>query len=260
VNVVIKEVCKSFVDPQGSEMIALHDINLTIKEEEFVAIVGPSGCGKSTLLNIIAGLMSPTSGSVYFDEVNADKPPHIAVVFQEVGLFPWRNVWDNVKFGLEHMNLPKDKVAQRVKDYIRLVELEGFEQTYPHQLSGGMKQRAGIARALAIQPDLLLMDEPLSALDAQTREIMQEELLKIWNRERHRTLYVTHNINEAVYLADRVVVLSRRPGKINKIIDIDLPRIGRENQEFKKQSADYSHLIWSLIKQDAIEALREAKV
>ncbi|GAB7388022.1 ABC transporter ATP-binding protein [Bacillaceae bacterium] len=259
-KVVIENVSKVYTDRSGKEVVALKDIHLTIHEEEFVAIVGPSGCGKSTLLNIVAGLLSPTAGRVYFDELDAkSKDPKTAVVFQEVGLFPWRTVRDNVKLGLEHIDLPQEEIESRLREYIRLVGLEGFENAYPHQLSGGMKQRAGIARALAVKPDLLLMDEPLSALDAQTRQIMQEELLRIWSAERHRTIYVTHNINEAVYLADRVVVLSRRPGQIKQIVSIDLPRLERD-KNFPKEFMDYVDMIWELIKQEAIDASKEASV
>jgi NitT/TauT family transport system ATP-binding protein len=257
-QVVIQNLSKTYVDNNNREVVALQDINVTIKREEFVAIVGPSGCGKSTLLNIIAGLLSPTSGEVYFDQIPADQPsPRTSVVFQEVGLFPWRTVKQNVALGLEHIPLSPQEKESRLTEYIRLVGLEGFEHAYPHQLSGGMRQRAGIARALAVRPDLLLMDEPLSALDAQTRQIMQEELLRIWNAEKHRTIYVTHNISEAVYLADRVIVLSRRPGTINQIISIDLPREGRDKL-YPVQFAEYTETIWSLIKKDAMEALKEA--
>ncbi|WP_042351964.1 ABC transporter ATP-binding protein [Bacillus massiliigorillae] len=256
-NLVIENISKSYVDQKRVETVALQDINLTVHNEEFVAIVGPSGCGKSTLLNIIAGLMSSTSGRIYFDDVKVNETPRISVVFQDTGLFPWRTVYDNIQFGMEHMNLSKAETTERVTHYLHMVGLAGFENAYPHQLSGGMKQRAGIARALAVKPDLLLMDEPLSALDAQTRQIMQEELLNIWNTERHRTVYVTHNINEAVYLADRVVVLSRRPGKIKSIISIDLPRQGRDDKQYQREVADYSKVIWDLIKEDALNALRE---
>ncbi|ANX13934.1 nitrate ABC transporter ATP-binding protein [Fictibacillus arsenicus] len=256
-KVVIENLSKTFRDKKDNEVVALHDINLAINNEEFVAIVGPSGCGKSTLLNIVAGLMSPTEGKVYFDHIETSKPPSVSVVFQEAGLFPWRTVLDNVKLGLENSDLSKEKIERRVNKYINMVGLQGFENSYPHQLSGGMKQRVGIARALATKPDLLLMDEPLSALDAQTRQILQEELLNIWNEEKHRTIYVTHNINEAVFLADRVVVLSRRPGKINKIININLPRNGRADSEYQKEVANYTHSIWSLIREDAMNALKE---
>jgi len=256
-KVIVDNITKIYKDKKKRETVALEKINLTIHHSEFVAIVGPSGCGKSTLLNIIAGLLPASSGEVYFDDVPDGQKPITSVVFQETGIFPWRTVYDNIKFGLEHLPIGAAEVKIRVDHYMKMVGLEGFENAYPHQLSGGMKQRVGIARALAVQPDLLLMDEPLSALDAQTRQILQEELLNIWNKERHRTLYITHNINEAVYLADRVVVLSRRPGRIKEIIEIDMPRDGRNKGEYEKKSLEYHERIWSLIKDEAAEALKE---
>lgn len=258
-ELVIENITKAYIDKKKKETIALENINLTIHNEEFVAIVGPSGCGKSTLLNIIAGLIPATSGEVYFDGIDGERKPLTSVVFQETGLFPWRTVEDNIKFGLEHLKLPQGEIENRVQHYTKMVGLEGFEASYPHQLSGGMKQRAGIARALAVRPDLLLMDEPLSALDAQTRQIMQEELLNIWNTERHRTVYITHNINEAVYLADRVVVLSRRPGQIKAIIEINMPREGRGVREYEEQFISYHDEIWDMIKDDALEALKDGE-
>ena len=256
-KVVIENVSKHYRDRRGNELIALSDINLTIHEEELVVLVGPSGCGKSTLLNMVGGLLSPTAGSIYFDGLKDDGDPDVGVVFQDVGLFPWRTVSENIAFGLEERRFEKKEVKERVAKYIAMVGLTGFEHSYPHQLSGGMRQRAGIARALAIDPDLLLMDEPFSALDAQTRTLMQEELLRIWDQTRLCTLYVTHNIQEAVYLADRVVVLSRRPGRINSVIKIDLPRFNRDGKEHLARYSAYVEEIWNLIRKDAEDALRE---
>jgi len=256
-RVVIDRVHKSFTDSKGKEVVALKDISFTIEKEEFVVLVGPSGCGKSTLLNIVGGLLSPTSGSVYFEGLEGKKEPNLGIVFQEIALFPWRTVYQNVVFGLEERGVSKKQQAEIARKYIDMVGLTGFESAYPKQLSGGMKQRAGIARALAIQPDLLLMDEPFSALDAQTRTIMQEELLSIWNQTRLSTLYVTHNIHEAVYLADRVIVLSRHPGQIKSIIHIDLPKFGRDRDEYRLKYEEYADQIWQLIRHDAQEALKE---
>ncbi|MCM3584274.1 ABC transporter ATP-binding protein [Mesobacillus maritimus] len=256
-KVVIENVEKKFVDSKKNETLALEDINFTINEQEFVVLVGPSGCGKSTLLNIVGGLLSPTKGQVYFEGSNDDKEPTLGIVFQDIALFPWRNVLENVTFGLEERGVPKKERAKKGQHYIDMVGLTGFENAFPKQLSGGMKQRAGIARALAVEPDLLLMDEPFSALDAQTRTIMQEELLTIWNRTKLSTLYVTHNIQEAVYLADRVIVLSRHPGHIKKIIQIDLPKIGRDQDKYRQQFEKYADDIWQLIRHDAEEALKE---
>ena len=256
-RIVIDQVGKQYAGPDGSPVTALEDICLNIEEEEFVVLVGPSGCGKSTLLNMVGGLLAPSCGRIFVEGLSEDRDPSVGMVFQEVGLFPWRTVVENIGFGLEESPLPPEQKQQRIERHIELVGLSGFENSYPHQLSGGMRQRAGIARTLAIQPDLLLMDEPFSALDAQTRTLMQEELLRIWELHRLSTLYVTHNIQEAVYLADRVVVLSRRPGRINRIIPIEMPRRGRDGAEHITRFNGYCDLIWNLIRKDAEEALRE---
>lgn len=258
-EVVIEGICKDYYDGQGNVVTALLDINLTVGQEEFVVLVGPSGCGKSTLLNMVGGLLSPSSGRVYFKGLADNKDPDIGVVFQDVGLFPWRTVYRNVAFGLEEKGLAGKELREKVQENIKMVGLEGFENSYPHQLSGGMRQRAGIARALAVEPDLLLMDEPFSALDAQTRTIMQEELLRIWEQTRLSTLYVTHNISEAVYLGDKVVVLSRRPGRIVEIIPIELPKFERNAEESLVRFNAYVERIWNLIRKDAEDALKEAE-
>lgn len=255
-EIVIDRVSKTFTDSKKNKVSALEDINFSIKEQEFVVLVGPSGCGKSTLLNIVGGLMSPTDGSVYFDGIK-DKEPDLGIVFQEIALFPWRTVYQNVVYGLQEKKVSKKQQKEIGQKYIDMVGLTGFENAYPKELSGGMKQRAGIARALAIEPDLLLMDEPFSALDAQTRTLMQEELLTIWNRTKLSTLYVTHNIQEAVFLADRVIVFSRHPGKIKSIIDIDLPKVGRNEPQFNNKFESYVEEIWQLIRHDAEKALKE---
>ncbi|MFD1448099.1 ABC transporter ATP-binding protein [Oceanobacillus profundus] len=254
-SIVIENVEKTFIDSKKNEVTALKNINFTIHEEEFVVLVGPSGCGKSTLLNIVGGLLSPTSGSVYFDGIKEN--PTLGIVFQEIALFPWRTVFENVVYGLQERGASKKQQQEIGNHYIDMVGLTDFKDAYPKQLSGGMKQRAGIARALAVEPDLLLMDEPFSALDAQTRTLMQEELLTIWNRTKLSTLYVTHNIEEAVYLADRVIVLSRHPGQIKQIINIDLPKTGRNDEKYRLQSSKYADEIWQLIRHDAEEALKE---
>ena len=256
-KVVVDQVGKQYAGPDGSPVIALENVCLTVEQEEFVVLVGPSGCGKSTLLNMVGGLLAPTTGRILMEGRTEDRDPSVGMVFQEVGLFPWRTVESNIGFGLEESGLPEAERRERVHRHIDLVGLSGFETSYPHQLSGGMRQRAGIARTLAIQPDLLLMDEPFSALDAQTRTLMQEELLRIWETHRLSTLYVTHNIQEAVYLADRIVVLSRRPGRVNSILTIDLPRRGRDRTENISRFNEYCDHIWSLIRKDAEEALRE---
>lgn len=258
-KLVIDNVSKSFVSRTGHNLPVLQDINLTVNEEEFVALVGPSGCGKSTLLNITAGLLAPTSGSASFTHLPQGHVPRTGIVFQETGLFPWRSVYDNIAFGLEAMGVPKQEQKDRISHYINLVGLTGFEKALPHHLSGGMRQRVGIARALVINPDLLLMDEPFSALDAQTRTIMQEELVTLWDKTRLSTLYVTHNIQEAVMLADRVVLLSRRPGKISRILNIGIPRSERELPQHTEEIAEYIRIIWEHISKDARAALMEVE-
>ena len=256
-RIVVDQVGKQYAGPDGSPVTALENICLRIEEEEFVVLVGPSGCGKSTLLNMVGGLLAPSCGRIFVEGLAEDRDPSVGMVFQEVGLFPWRTVRENIGFGLEEAALSPEERQERVRYHIELVGLAGFENSFPHQLSGGMRQRAGIARTLAIQPDLLLMDEPFSALDAQTRTLMQEELLRIWEQHRLSTLYVTHNIQEAVYLADRVVVLSRRPGRVSSILTIELPRRGRDGAEHLTRFNGYCDHIWNLIRKDAEEALRE---
>ena len=258
-KLVIDNVSKSFVSRTGHNLPVLQDINLTVNEEEFVALVGPSGCGKSPLLNITAGLLAPTSGSASFTHLPQGHVPRTGIVFQETGLFPWRSVYDNIAFGLEAMGVPRQEQKDRISHYINLVGLTGFETALPHHLSGGMRQRVGIARALVINPDLLLMDEPFSALDAQTRTIMQEELVTLWDKTRLSTLYVTHNIQEAVMLADRVVLLSRRPGKISRILNIGIPRAERELPQHTEEIAEYIRIIWEHISKDARAALMEVE-
>lgn len=258
-KLVIDNVSKSFVSRTGHNLPVLQDINLTVNEEEFVALVGPSGCGKSTLLNITAGLLAPTSGSASFTHLPQGHVPRTGIVFQETGLFPWRSVYDNIAFGLEAMGVPRQEQKDRISHYINLVGLTGFEKALPHHLSGGMRQRVGIARALVINPDLLLMDEPFSALDAQTRTIMQEELVTLWDKTRLSTLYVTHNIQEAVMLADRVVLLSRRPGKISRILNIGIQRAERELPQHTEEIAEYIRIIWEHISKDARAALMEVE-
>ncbi|MEM0320039.1 MAG: ABC transporter ATP-binding protein [Candidatus Nezhaarchaeales archaeon] len=211
---------------EGSPSItAIEDLSMDVYEGEFLCIVGPSGCGKTTLLRILAGLEKPTSGEVLLRGKPIKGPaPDRVMVFQEYCLFPWRTVLGNVMFGLELKKLPKQEAIKEAMKYIRLVGLEGFEDMYPHELSGGMKQRVALARALACNPEVLLMDEPLSALDAQTRNYMQEELMKIWEKTRKTIIFVTHNVEEAVYLGDRIVVLTARPAKIKSIIEVSIER------------------------------------
>jgi NitT/TauT family transport system ATP-binding protein len=256
-KVVVDGVSKTFRDRRGQSVEALAGITFTVEGEELVAVVGPSGCGKSTLLNLLAGLLTPSAGRVGFEgELPVGQPP-TAMVFQEFALFPWRTVQANVEFGLEEAGRPEPERRAIARRFIELTGLGGFEKKYPHQLSGGMRQRVGIARALAVDPAVLLMDEPFSALDAQTRQLMQEELLAIWERSRKTILYVTHNIHEAVWMADRVVVLSRRPGRVLEIVRVELKRPRTEAMLGEPACVQAVERIWGLIKSQARDALRE---
>jgi ABC-type nitrate/sulfonate/bicarbonate transport system ATPase subunit len=217
----IEEVSKVF-ERDGKSISVLEDINLEVADGEFVCLVGPSGCGKSTLLNLMGGFLSPTRGSIAIDgEAVAGPDPRRILVFQERGVFPWLTVEGNIGFGLS--GLPRAERKKRVAHYVSLVRLQGFEHSYPSDLSGGMKQRLQVARALAVNPDVLYLDEPFGALDSVTRLIMRGELLRIWQTERRTIVFVTHDPDEAVQLADRVVVLSSRPAKIRDILTIDIP-------------------------------------
>lgn len=231
------------------EFVALKDINLKVNKGEFIAIVGPSGCGKSTLLDILAGLAQPTSGSILIDGKKVNGPAlDRGIVLQGYALFPWRTVRQNVEFGLEIKKIPKAERKTISASFINLVGLDGFGDHYPHELSGGMKQRVAIARALAYDPEVLLMDEPFAAVDAQTRETMQDELLRIWEETGKTIVFVTHSIEEAVFLADRVVVLGTNPGSVKDILDIDLPR-PRHNSDIRS-SAEFGwvrHKVWELL-------------
>ena len=206
----------------GKRTDVLNDINLEVGAGEFVCLLGPSGCGKSTLLNAMAGFLSPTSGAIRVDGEVVRKPdPRRIFVFQERGVFPWLTVEGNIGFGLSR--LPRSEREARIAHYVKMVGLQGFEKTYPHELSGGMKQRLEVARALAVNPDMLFLDEPFGALDSITRLIMRGELLRIWEAERKTIIFVTHDIDEAVQLADRIVVMSARPAHIQQIVEVDIP-------------------------------------
>ncbi|HIC83653.1 MAG TPA: ABC transporter ATP-binding protein [Candidatus Marinimicrobia bacterium] len=227
-KIEINEISKNFYKKSGNKfqcVEALKGINFSVRKDEFMTVVGPSGCGKTTLLRIIDGLIKPDTGTVLIDGNPITGPGEDrSVVFQNFGLMPWKNVLDNVKFALL-LRKPelKEQHNEIARKYINIVGLAGFENHYPHELSGGMQQRVGFARALSIDPDILLMDEPLASVDAQTREILQEELLKIWGRNKKTVLFITHSIDEAVLLADRILVLDARPGKVRTIISNDMP-------------------------------------
>jgi sulfonate transport system ATP-binding protein len=224
VKLRIHDVSRSFNTPQGS-LMALSKIKFDVSEGEFVCILGPSGCGKSTLLNLIAGLDQPTEGELWTDgkQVRAPGSDRI-VIFQELGLFPWLTVQENVEFGLRMQGVGAAERKAKAREYLRLVHLTGFEDSFIHQLSGGMKQRVALARSLITEPDVLLMDEPFAALDAQTRDLLHEELERIWTETRKTVIFVTHNVREAVRLGNRVLVMTFRPGRIKSEFPISLPR------------------------------------
>jgi NitT/TauT family transport system ATP-binding protein len=221
----IERLSKSFETAKGSSHPALADITLNVPAGQFLSILGPSGCGKSTLLYIVGGFVQPSAGSVRVDGRAVTGPgPDRGPVFQEFALFPWKTVQGNVRYGLDEQGVPRADADKRVAGLLDMVHLTGYEHFYPKELSGGMKQRVAIARTLAYDPAILLMDEPFGALDANTRRILQNELLSIWERDRKTVLFVTHSVEEAVFLSDRVLVLSRSPGRQRALIEIDLPR------------------------------------
>jgi NitT/TauT family transport system ATP-binding protein len=237
-------------------VVAFEDLNLDIAPNETLCVVGPSGCGKTTLLRCLGGLLEPSEGRVFLDGKPITEPnPSVIMVFQHFGLFPWKTVADNVAYGLKLRGVGKASAAEQIKPYIDLVGLKGFEHMYPYQLSGGMQQRAGLARALVLKPDVLLMDEPFGALDAQTRELLQEELLRILERERKTMVFITHSIDEAIVLGDRIVVMSARPGRIREIIEVDIPR--PRNLEAARKTDRYAELrehIWNELRPEVTAA------
>ena len=224
-KVGLSEICLSYRTQVGERLLALDHINLQVRAGEFVCIVGPSGCGKSTLLHLIAGLHAQTSGQVLVDGHPVQGPGTDRIlIFQEHGLFPWLTVAENVEFGMKMKGVPKGERTEKMQHYLRLVHLAKFEKSYIHQLSGGMRQRVAIARALATEPDVLLMDEPFGALDAQTRDLLHDELERIWSDSGRTIIFVTHNVREAVRLGDRVVLLTFRPGRVKSEFPVNLPR------------------------------------
>jgi len=251
--VEIQRVSKSFqktVKDNTAEIKALADVNLSIRENEFISIIGPSGCGKTTLLKIIDGLIPHDSGQILINGKRISAPgPDRAVVFQTFALLPWRTVLANVEFSLELSRVAKEERTAVARDYLKRVGLEEFENHYPHELSGGMQQRAGLARALAVNPMILLMDEPFGSVDAQTRQLLQEELLQLWQRERKTVIFITHSMDEAVYLSDRVVIMTPRPGQVAEILDVPLPR-PRIADEVRRDPkfVDLTNYIWDSLK------------
>jgi len=224
-QVSVKDVSKVHISIKGEPVLALHEVSFQVENNEFFSIVGPSGCGKTTLLNLLAGFERPTRGELRVGGALITDPGwERAVVFQEYALFPWYTVVQNIAYGLKRKKLPEAEQRRLVDHYVGLVSLRGFEKRYPRELSGGMRQRVSIARALAVDPAILLMDEPFASLDILTREYMQDELLKIWERERKTVIFVTHSIDEAIKLSDRVAIMTPRPGRVEEIKLVESPR------------------------------------
>jgi NitT/TauT family transport system ATP-binding protein len=258
-QIVVDGVNHIYRPPAGRPVLALENISLAVRPREFLALLGPSGCGKSTLLYLIGGFLPIETGRISIDGTPIAGPgPDRGIVFQHFALFPWKTVRANVLYGLEKMGLPREERHKRAQSFIDLVGLSGFEDSYPSQLSGGMKQRTAIARTLAIDPKILLMDEPFGALDAQTRHLMQTELLAIWRRSPKTVIFVTHDVQEAVYLADRVAVMTARPGRIKTIVDITLDKADPATPK-SKAFADQVDELWTLVRDEAIKA-QEARV
>src|SRR5438270_9800829 len=257
-HIVIDRVSHEYRPARRRPVLALDDVSLAVGEREFLALLGPSGCGKSTLLYLVGGFLPIEQGTIRVEGRAVDGPgPDRGIVFQHFALFPWKTVIQNVLYGLEKQGTPRDERIEQAREFIDLVGLSGFEDSYPSQLSGGMKQRAAIARTLAVDPRILLMDEPFGALDAQTRSLMQAELLRIWQRSRKTVIFVTHDVQEAVYLAERIVVMSARPGHIKEIVEA---RFDRDDPDLlrRPEFVERVNHVWNLVRAEAILAQQSA--
>ncbi len=253
IKVSIQGVQKKYHTRKG-DVVALSGVDFDIRENEFICVIGPSGCGKSTLLNIIAGLLEPTSGQILVDGkpikgTGTDR----GVVFQQYALFPWLTVKKNVEFGLKLKGMSKEECDEVAMKYLRMVDLEKFADSYPKELSGGMKQRVAIARAYAMNPQVLLMDEPFGALDAQTRTQLQSELLKAWQEENKTCFFVTHDIEEAIVLATKVVIMSARPARIKEVVDIDIPYPRDQETKMSQRFVELKNHIWGQVYQEYLQ-------
>lgn len=257
-KLAVEDIHKTFFKSSKNDVVGipvLNGIRLSVPEGAFVSVIGPSGCGKSTLLRIIDGLIQPDKGRVLVDGRVVDGPgSDRAVVFQYFGLYPWRSVLRNVEFGLELKGVPKKERREIAMANVEQVGLRGFESHYPHELSGGMRQRVGFARALSLNPDIILMDEPFSSVDEQTRELLQEQLLEVWSATKKTVLFITHSIDEAVYMADRVVVMGARPGRIVEEIQVDLPRPRTGNVRALPRFGEIRSYAWELLKKGIRES------
>jgi len=255
IGIEIEGVTHGYTPRSGKPTVALDDISLSIRPNEFHALLGPSGCGKSTLLFLIGGFQKIQQGRIRTARGDVTAPgPDRGIVFQNFALFPWKTVMENVRYGLEKKGLKGSEAEARAKHYIDLVHLTGFERSYPAQLSGGMQQRAAIARTLAIDPDILLMDEPFGALDAQTRRIMQEELLAIWRRTSKTVVFVTHDVAEAVFLADTISVMSARPGRIKRLVQAEFNRSDDPHIHKSPAFADMVEQVWDMVREEVDQA------
>ena len=260
-HIEVRGVTKVFPASSGGEVRALGPVDLDLPRGEFFSVVGPSGCGKSTFLDILAGLSSPTAGTVAFNgkALAGAVPDGVGVVFQQDASFAWLTVWDNVAFGLRRQGKDGTEIRRRVDHALAFMGLSGFAKAYPAQLSGGMKQKVAIARALANDPEVILMDEPFANLDAQTRLLMREELLRIWERDKKTVILVTHNLDEAVMLCDRIAVMSSRPGLIKSIVTVDVPRPRTMKSMRDPDFANCMDKIWNLLKYDVEDALERGR-
>lgn len=265
-KLVTKNLCKTFVMKSRdskvhalSEVCALKDVNIEIKENEFVSMIGPTGCGKTTLLRIVDGLIPRDSGEIFLDNTPIEGTClDIGIVFQTFNLLPWRTVLGNTELGLEARGIPHEERKKIARKYLDMLGLHGFENHYPHEISGGMQQRVGIARALAIDPKVLLMDEPFGSVDAWTREVLQDELLKIWTKHKKTVLFVTHSIDEAIYLSDKILIMSCRPAHVKEIVDVDLSR-PRSSYSVRSDPRfiDLSLMLREKLEREAVHAAEE---
>lgn len=256
-RIEIKDVRKTFTGGRGEEVEALASIDLEVGDREFVSIVGPSGCGKSTLMEIVGGLTDSSGGEVLIDGEGIRGPhPAVGVIFQQESTFPWRTVVENVEFGLQMHGVSKSERRERSRDIVELVGLKGFEDHYPGQLSGGMRQRVAIARTLVMNPGVLLMDEPFGALDEQTRLILGDELLRIWSQTQATVLFITHSIEEATLLSDRIVVMSARPGEVRKVVPVDLERPRDSSVVSTPEFGRITGKVWDVLREESMKALK----
>jgi NitT/TauT family transport system ATP-binding protein len=249
----VRGLSKSFRRAKGEPVRVIDGLSFEVADLEFLAIIGPSGCGKSTVLRLIDGLIPPDSGAIYVNGSPVAGPGQgRGMVFQSFDLFPWRTAIKNVEFGLELQGASRAERREASRHYIALVGLQGFEDAYPHELSGGMQQRIGLARALAIRPEVLLMDEPFGSLDVQTRDLLQDQLLHIWERDKKTAIFVTHSIEEAIYLADRILVFSASPARIELTVPVPFPRPRNEDMKTSPEFLEIRRKIWQVLKKDAL--------